>query len=103
MPQSCPVDGCQPKPIVLRKPLANVLRAVPSSAATSIVAFSGLLSSQASHVDPTEMKSRSSGLSPSVRKGCCPPSGKSSMITSGVPKSPLGSTFASSTWVGVAR
>ena len=53
MPQSSPVRGCQSKPIVLRRPLATIVRVLPSGVMRRSVAFSGLLSLQSLQVLPT--------------------------------------------------
>jgi hypothetical protein len=55
MPHNSPVRGCQPKPIVLRRPLAKIERDLPSADARNSVACSGLVSLQALQVEPTLM------------------------------------------------
>ncbi len=82
MPHSSPVRGCQPKPMVLRNPVAKIVRDLPSGLARSMVAASVLVSLHALQVDPTLMYSMLSGPKAMVRLGCCPPSGRSSMIRS---------------------
>ena len=54
-PQSAPVSGCQSKPMVLRRPLAKMVRLLPSGFARRMVALSGLVSAQALQVEPAEM------------------------------------------------
>ena len=53
MPQSTCVRGCQPKPMVLRRPLAKTRLPLPSRFMTSMVAFSGFFSTHALQVLPT--------------------------------------------------
>ena len=77
MPHNSPVAGSQSKPMVLRKPLAKIVRPFPSGSTRSIVACSGLLSLQALQEEPTLKYSIPSGPKANVRLGCCPLSGKS--------------------------
>src|SRR5690606_20516108 len=80
--------GCQPKPIVLRRPLAKTSKLLASAPARIMVAFNGLDSGQALQVLPTETYIIPSGPKAMVRFGCCPPSGNASVNKVGSPNVP---------------